>query len=564
MTFRLASLLLPAILALPACHGCDGTSGNRPGGDGASAIDAARSDAPRPGGPPPNVLLILTDDQRAGTETCLDSVQGLLAAKGMVFRNSTASTPLCCPGRSSIFTGEYAHNHGVQTNGDGEEDPGEFIPGARDFQNHGNEAIIFPRWLGEAGYRTGLFGKYLNGYDELSKGLDAPYVPPHWDEWHAFREVKYYDFVLVERAAGDTQPRTTCYLSGPDTTDDRDADRCRRNADQVVEDGSENYSGEVLAGKTIDFMRQSVADGKPFFAYLALKSPHLPAASAHRYQPDPERDKFTDEAKARLADCPYWDWADRPPSYLEEDVSDQPAWVKAQKEKGVNPDDIDRTRRRQLVSLLTVDDEVAELVAALEDAGALDNTVILYSSDNGYSWGDHWWTKKNCSFDSCARVPMIAFDGRNPVARETDWPVMNIDLAPTILDLAGAAPPPDQKVNGTSFRSLVEGTGEPAARDAILTECWGDSQYGPDIHAAVRTSQWKYVEHYRDHEMTEIKTRLDGDEERELYDLVRDPSESENLSHRSPAELADLGYDADDIADTMAELAGRLAALRAQ
>jgi arylsulfatase A-like enzyme len=238
--------------------------------------------------------------------------------------------------------------------------------------------------------------------------------------------------------------------------------------------------------------------------------------------------------------------------------------VQAQKQRGVNPDDIDRTRRRQLVSLLTVDDEVAELVAALEDAGALDNTVILYSSDNGYSWGDHWWTKKNCSFDSCARVPMIAFDGRNPVARETDWPVMNIDLAPTILDLAGAAPPPDQKLNGTSFRSLVEGTGEPAARDAVLTECWGDSQYGPDIHAAVRTSQWKYVEHYSDHEMTEIKTRLDGDRERELYDLVRDPSESENLSHRSPAELADLGYDADQIADTMAELAGRLAALKAQ
>jgi len=151
-----------------------------------------------------------------------------------------------------------------------------------------------------------------------------------------------------------------------------------------------------------------------------------------------------------------------------------------------------------------------------------------------------------------------------PPSTMSDWPVMNVDLAPTILDLAGAAPPPGQKVNGASFRALLEGGGEPPERDAILTECWGDSQYGPDIHAAVRTKTWKYVEHYSDREMHLVKTRLDGEPERELYDLLLDPSESENLSHRSAEELADLGYDPQDIAATMTDMATRLAALRSQ
>ncbi len=531
---------------------------------------AAPSDAPTTPPPPPprrpNILFVLSDDQRADSVACMPQLLAQLAAKGTSFRNSFSATPLCCPGRTSILTGKYAHNHGVETNGDIEDgDPVKGVSGNESFNTNGNENLVFTRWLHDAGYRTGLIGKYLNGYTDVYT-QNRGYVPPHWDEWRAFLGAEYYNVTMVERGLGEAKAKAVCYETN--LTDVKGLSPC----DPVTDErrtGAEHYSTDVLAGHAKSFIQRAAQDKVPFFLYFAPKAPHGPFLSPARYQPDHGAVAFTPTAMQRLGACPLFEWANRPVSFLEEDVTDKPDWVQNEVPKTqVGRDKMrvqqDETRKLQLASVLATEDALAELVKTLEAAGEAENTIIVYSADNGFGWGEHWWGKKNCTYDACSRVPLIVYDPRHPQAnRVVDTLAMNIDMAPTFAELAGVTPPPGTKMNGKSLAGLVTGASGELSRAQVLTECWGAGA-GPDTQAAVRTDRYKYVEHYEDTSRAKVRTHSAGGEDVELYDLKKDPSEADNLLRVPDATLVRLGTTRADVESVRATLRTALTGLRAE
>lgn len=581
MKTRAAVVTTMAVVLSAACHGGDrrhGQSGSTASTEtpatasgsvsgSVSERPSATAAGPRTHGPmgkKPNIVFLLADDQRLDAATCMPKLHERIAKKGVTFRKNFASTPLCCPGRSTILTGLYAHNHGVIMNGDIEEegdDEGEKVPGAVAFRDKGNDEKVFAKWLRQVGYRTGYFGKYLNGFSKLRK-KEPNYTPPYWDVWRSFNEPEYYNFQLVERS-GDGSTQVSCYLTNrKGVRREKKAEAaCKKGADTVVSAG-ENYSTDVLTDKTIEFIRESAKLGKPFFVHLAVKAPHAPFESPERYQPDLEKVEFTEEAMKRLSACPLFDWKDRPASFLEQDVSDKPEWV--QSLKGLDAKKPDKIRKLQLASVLATEDAIVRITDVLAELHIEGDTVLVYTADNGYAWGEHSYTGKNCAYDECAMVPLYAFDPRNPAGgKALDLLTMNADLAPTFAELAGAKL--GIKVNGQSMAAPFAGDASGWKRDHILTECWGGTEKKrPDIHAAVRSADWKYVEHYEDAERKKIHVRKDGGQEIELYDLAKDPRELDNLLRLPDDKLAALGTSSQKARQKAAELAKILHDLEAQ
>jgi N-acetylglucosamine-6-sulfatase len=563
-------------LVLLACSACDSVKTSpvrtQPSHAGSAAPSASASPSASAGsaaaaGKPhkaqPNILFVLADDQRADMLACMPKLQRLLVAGGTTFKNNFASTPLCCPGRSSVLTGKYAHNHGVLANGDIEDEDGDKSPGAIDFRDNGNESKTFAGWLKSVGYRTGYFGKYLNAYDKLLEKLPN-HVPPSWDEWRAFTHAEYFDFDSIEKALGETKVTHRCYLSSGGKKGKKKERKCKKAADEVVDDGKENYSTDVLRDQTIAFIRKATAEGKPWFVHFASKAPHGPFFSPARYQPDPDEAVFTKEALERLSSCSLFDWKDRPKSYLEDDMSDKPAWlVQSKKNARTKEDRLDRVRRMQLVSTLANEDAVEAIMKVLDELGIADDTIIVYTGDNGFAWGEHWHTHKNCAYEECIRVPLVVLDPRAPAGpRTVDAFTMNVDLAPTIAGWGGAKVP--EKIDGMSFAGLVDGSQAAWTRTHVLSECWGPGSEGrPDTHAAVRTAKWKYVEHYDDPKRTKIR-KHGKDLEIELYDLDKDPHELDNLRRLSPEGLARTGHTQAEVDAISAELKAELEKLEKQ
>lgn len=523
-----------------------------------STSDAA-SGSSAPSGQP-NILFVLADDQRADSAQCMAKLHSLIGSNGVNFSLNFAATPLCCPGRSSILTGKYAHNHGVITNGDINEGATK-VNGAEAFKDKGNEQLAFVKWLQAAGYRTALFGKYLNGYenqtnaDENHDGKPDNYIPPYWDDWFAFPSPDYFNFQLVQRAHTDTETKRVCYSpadgTGPtNATGSTDVATCKKNTDSF-DNSQENYATDVLKNHAINFIKTAAADKKPFFAYFAMYSPHAPYQSPSRYQVDVDSKKasFTEAATDRLKDCSLFDWNDRPKSFLEDDMTDKPEWIQANvavDRKNQKKADFDIMRKKQLVSVLATEDALEEMMAVLESTGQKNNTLIVYSADNGYAWGEHWYGTKNCAYEECSRVPLIVYDPRAPQGGTT-FPgmILNVDIAPTVAEWAGVKIPDGTLINGMSFANIASGKSTTWSRDRVLTECWGDEKGKAkglvDTHASARTTKWKYIEHYVDEARTAIKTRQDGKAEIELYDLENDPYELDNLSIISDAQLTAKG-----------------------
>ena len=207
----------------------------------------------------------------------------------------------------------------------------------------------------------------------------------------------------------------------------------------------------------------------------------------------------------------------RPPDFNEKDISDKPKYIAAL--SPLSPALIDTTYKHILRSLLSVDDGVASILNALHKTGLSDKTIIVYLSDNGMTVGDHrFGITKNCPYEACIKIPFIVYAPALFRARSDSHLVANIDLAPTFLDLIGAPIP--QSVNGRSLLPLFQDN-TAAWRDDILFEHWPTEEGGgaliPEFYA-VRTTEWKYVEY------------MTG--EKELYDLVNDPYELQNLAGR--------------------------------
>jgi arylsulfatase A-like enzyme len=430
---------------------------------------AARFQDPRP-----NLIFIFTDDQPYHTVDYMPTVKNELLAKGVVFENAFATTPLCCPSRASILSGQYVHNHEVYTN---------TLPlgGATRFDD--TEALS--PWIQAAGYRTGYFGKYLNAYEDIQP---YGYMPPGWDMWKSFLSK---NLTTVEDK-GNMQYYFDFSMSENGTP-------------VVYEKSKDNFSADVVTRNALEFIR--AARDEPFMLMVSYYNPHSPYISAPRH-----RDSFR-------AGEDYWDWVQyRPPSFNEADVSDKPDYMAEL--SPLSPEELDTVHKQILRSLLSVDDGVASVLAALEKAGIQDNTIIIFSTDNGLTLGDHrFGATKNCPYEACLKIPFVVYAPKYYSPRTEKKFAANIDIAPTFAELAGAELP--DTVDGLSLVPLLN---NPAAdwRENILLEHWptneGVGAMIPEFYA-VRTAEWKYVEY------------VTG--ETELYDLINDPYEMENLSDKS-------------------------------
>ena len=466
----------------------------------------------------PNIIFIVTDDQRYDTVTAestpgdgtrdpyMPNVTSLIADQGITFERAYTTRSLCCPARSSILTGKYAHNHGVYYNLPlvGEETP---HGGYQGFFAHGNESKIFPIQLGQAGYRTALVGKFLNGYpgDRDGDGQytdgDALYVPPGWDRWRAKVKIPF----------GGSSGDGWYYGYGVNVDGER--------LDDHGQD-PEDYSTKVFADHAIDIVQEAVQDDTPLFLYFAPIAPHRPAIPAPG-----DEDAFIDPVTEEVA------LPSRRPSFNEADISDKPEWMQGSVQYTAGETaELDDFRLSQLQAALGVDRAVGDLVEELGRLGVLDNTYIFYTSDQGFMWGEHRLELKQFAYEESIRTPLIV---RGPgVLRDqtTQQIAANIDFAPTFVELAGLDPPED--VDGRSLVSVLKGEPVPW-RDDVLIEHW-DAGGWPNmgdykaLYSDGPLGQYKFVQYYD----PDTGERTD----RELYDLDADPYELESLHAYSDLE----------------------------
>ncbi len=414
----------------------------------------------------PNIVLITTDDMSASDIRYLPKTRRLLGREGVRFDDFVAPQPLCCPARAQLMTGQYAHNNGVHDNN-----------GPNGGYQAFNPTTALPVWLRDAGYRTAFVGKYLNGYGPEDWRNGAPRKEPGWDSWqplHGGARV-YVDFSVFDN--GDvTRP-------GGYHTD-------------VV--------GE-LSNRVVD----GFAGSTPFFLWTSFAAPHGVCLEGNEDGcADPPKSLPRYRKIVRQADTSFLER----PSFNEDDVSDKPHYIR--KRQRVSPAvmrDLELERAR---SLRAVDDAVASLVDTLRRTSELDNTVLLFTSDNGFSMGQHRYVGKTLAYEESVRVPLLVRGPGFPVGERRTDEVAMIDLAPTIADLADAEPL--VPVDGEVIDPEVDGAAEHEDR-TLLLQAGANPANIDDVwwFRGVRTQRYTFVRYGSDVE---------------LYDRVRDPMQLRNVA----------------------------------
>ena len=450
-------------------------------------------------GAQPNILFIYTDDQdyESYNRQTMPHTVRLLGDRGTTFTNYYDATPLCCPARAGILTGQYGHNNGVLNN----------KPGYGALEDNDN---LLPVWLQRAGYQTANVGKFMNGYENAVDDKDD--VAPGWDRWSV--EIGngrgYYDFKL----AVDGKQR------------------------------KEHYSGEyltdVLNDRADEYLRD-LAGPQPFYLQLWQSAPHVENMHADSGGPcggqavPPQRDlgRFAGTQLPRL------------PGVLERDVSDKPEFVSGQPPIGAARRAVLRHRYQcRIETLPAVDRGVAQLVQTLKQTGELDDTIIVFSSDNGTFDGQHRLPGgKGLAYEEAAHLPLVIrvpdkFRGGEPAPKTVTEPVANIDYAPTVVDWAGTETCPEtgdcRVMDGRSLTPLLTGQdGDWPADRPLLTELdlqKDEVQPGRGISCAfegVRQGPWLYLDHTS---VPDLKTGACEDADvAELYNHDDDPFELDNL-----------------------------------
>ncbi|HEX8772928.1 MAG TPA: sulfatase [Pyrinomonadaceae bacterium] len=415
----------------------------------------------------PNIIFIITDDQRwdslGATGSRLAKTPNIdrLAREGASFRNFFTTTPLCSPSRASFLTGRYAHTHGVINND----------KLGLDVISH--TLMTFPRRLREAGYETAFIGKWHMGPDDSRR--------PGFDHWISFKGQGVYLDPVVNI-----------------------------NGEQRQLDG---YMTDWLNRWALEFVERP--HSKPFVLYLSHKAVHAPYLPAKRHEALYGGAKFIPPASANddLSGKPVLRRTVEPIDWTQlEGVTPEPP--ESRRGRGKAADSIVRD---QLRCLAAVDDGVGMLLRELKRKGLLENTIIIFTSDNGYLMGEHrQFDTKRFAYEESIRVPFIIRYPRLIKAGTTvDALTLNIDVAPTLLELAGAEPL--EEIHGTSFVPLLRDR-HAKWRESFMAEYFMEKVVprAPSWQA-VRTARWKYI-HY---------AGLDGMDE--LYDLQTDPLEMRNL-----------------------------------
>ncbi len=488
----------------------------------ASGEPAADSAAKRP-----NIVVIVTDDQTLASMSAatMPRTVGLMAAGGSEFTNAVATTPLCCPSRATLLSGQYAHNHGTLAN----------TPGYADLRHKAN---TLPVWLRRAGYVTAHVGKYLNRY---KASVDDPAdVAPGWDEWHTVLDpartfIRYYGYRLAENgevARVGKRPR--------------------------------DYITRVINRRAVDMVRTYVPKRAPLYLQVDHRAPHEEAGTdsggpcGGLVPPDPR-----DAAAFSTAPLP------RPPSFDEADVSDKPSFISGlPRIDDAATRTIEQRYRCGLASLVAVDRGVGKIVGALRAAGELDDTVIVFTSDNGFFFGEHRIPEqKTRPYEEALRVPLLIrvperYLGGGQAVAERSEPVSNVDLAPTILDLARARPcraaGQCRVLDGRSLAGLIRGDAAWPTDRAVLVEFdAGERARRAKVcrYQGVRVDGQTYIRHTAAADpATGLCRPID---EVEHYDLDADPYELDNLhplEEIGPSSAAEL--ELQDRLDTLGDCAG--------
>ncbi|HEX2057676.1 MAG TPA: sulfatase [Actinomycetota bacterium] len=392
----------------------------------------------------PNVLIVVTDDQRnSGTLGVMPRTRRWFVRDGTRFTNALATTPTCCPSRASIMTGLYAHNHGVHTSERGQAE-------------NMDQLLTMQRYLRRDGYLTAIYGKYLNAWP---REVD----PPWFDDWA----------ILSDSSAH-------AYFQG----------RWNVNGDVGR---LKPYSTRIIERRALRFVDAAEAqDEQPWFLYLAPMSPHLPATPHPRH---------------RRADVSSFE---KSPAMLEEDRSDKPSEVQ---EWEVDWKLLREWRRKQLRSLMSVDEMVGRVFRRLERLGEADDTLAIYMSDNGFLWGEHGLSQKIRPYEASAEIPfLVRWPGHVGAGAEDERLVANVDVAPTVL--AAARSEPEHTFDGRPFL-------DDDPHDRVLLEQWKRPDRSVPNWAATRALDYLYVEYYAEDRLVPAY--------REYYDLRVDPWELENL-----------------------------------
>jgi arylsulfatase A-like enzyme len=447
--------------------------------------------------PPPNIIVVMSDDQTAASfqPTYMPRTFEHIVARGTLFQNYVISTPLCCPSRATFLTGQYGHNNGVLTN----------QPGYATFIEPQN---VLPVWLRRAGYRTAFFGKFLHGYE--SRVADPAKPAPGWGHWVRLmipNRYQNYDLSINGRRVHFGRARAA-------------------------------YLTTQLTERAEEYVETFAAARKPLFMMLSYLAPHsakAPSSPCHRsaIPSSEDSDAFSTEP------LPI------PPSFNEGNVSDKPTFVqRLEPLDGTEVVRMEQTYQCRLAALQSMDRGVEEIYDALDRSGELGRTVFIYTGDNGYFQGEHRLRRgKGLPYEESIRQPLAIsvpkryLGGAAPLSTATGL-AGSIDLAPTILELAGAQPCPIngacRVLDGRSLMPLISGA-EPWPTDrGILVEYDSPTrgsgrrgEGGSCQFAGVRTTTELYVEHSRifNPDLDQcVQTR-----QVEHYNLLDDPYQLDNL-----------------------------------
>ena len=415
----------------------------------------------------PNIILVLSDDHRSDFMGFVEEGPHFLetpsldrmAREGAHLQNAFVTTSLCSPSRASVLTGKYMHHHRVVDN----QRP---VPAGTEF---------FPQYLREGGYETAFVGKWPMGHEH-----DEP--RPGFDHWVSFPgQGTYFDPVLNINGERKSFP---------------------------------GYTTDILTDQALGWLKNH--HGKPFFLYLSYKAVHYPFVPAPRHK-----------GRYKNARIDYPETM----ANTEENYRTQPRWVRDRRYGYHGIDhmettpldsdplpDFDAFYRQYCKTVYGLDENLGRVLTFLDESGLTESTIVLYMGDNGFALGEHGFYDKRDAFEESIRVPMLAWaPGRIAPATTISEMVLNIDMAPTILELAGLKPPPQANMDGRSFLALLQTRNVPW-RDHMIYEYYLEWNFpATPTTFALRTDRYKYIYYHGIWD-------LDG-----LYDLESDPHERHNL-----------------------------------
>ncbi len=413
--------------------------------------------------PPPNVVFILSDDHRydfmgfhEGAPDWLDTpAMDRMAREGAHLANAFVTTSLCSPSRASILTGQYAHRHKVVDN------QSEVPEGTR----------FFPQDLQEAGYTTAFIGKW-----HMGEARDDP--RPGFDRWVSFEGQGVYE-----------NPRLNV-----------DGEHVERTG----------YITDLLTDYAVEWLEAQQNAEEPFFLYLSHKAVHAEFVPAERH-----RGRYAE------VEIPY-------PASMDDTESNyrgKPQWVKEQRYGWHGVDyayhgdmDFDEFYRRYVETLRALDESIGRVLDHLEESGLAENTLVIYMGDNGFMLGEHGLIDKRQAYEESIRVPMLAWaPGFIAPGSKIEALVRNIDVAPTVLELAGASMPEEHVIDGRSFLPVLQDEPAEWGSELLYEYYWEYAFPHTPTVFALRGDRYKYIFYYGLWDRNEF------------YDLQTDPEEQHNL-----------------------------------